>query len=91
MSSFPCLVRTVSGPGQIGIRWATGWRWRTVIWSSWQPGVSQIRCAVAFDLKTFCTVIGTDSVQVAAADVFDFFADQRGGRRVIRRADRESG
>jgi len=47
--------------------------------------------AVAFDLKTFFTVIGKDPVQVTAADVFDFLADQRGDRTVVRLADRESG
>ncbi len=47
--------------------------------------------AVAFDLKTFFTVVGKDPVEVTAADVFDFLADQRGDRTVIRLADRESG
>ena len=47
--------------------------------------------AVAFDLKTFFTVIGKDPVEVTAADVFDFLADQRGDRTVIRLADGESG
>ena len=37
--------------------------------------------AVAFDLKTFFTVIGKDPVQVTAADVFEFLADQRGPQR----------
>jgi integrase/recombinase XerD len=47
--------------------------------------------AVAFDLKAFFTVIGKDPVQVTAADVFEFLADQRGDRSVVRLADRESG
>src|SRR5262249_30366760 len=47
--------------------------------------------AVAFDLKAFFTVICKDPVEVTAADVFDFLADQRGDRTVIRLADRESG
>ena len=47
--------------------------------------------AVAFDLKAFFMVIGKDPVEVTAADVFDFLADQRGDRTVIRLADRESG
>jgi integrase/recombinase XerD len=46
---------------------------------------------VAFDLKTFFTVAGKDSVEVTAADVFDFLARQRGDRTVVRLADRESG
>jgi integrase len=47
--------------------------------------------AVAFDLKAFFAVIGKDPVEVTAADVFEFLADQRGDRTVIRLADRESG
>ncbi len=47
--------------------------------------------AVAFDLKTFFSVIDKDPVDVAATDVFDFLAQQRGDRKVVRMADRESG
>ena len=47
--------------------------------------------AVAFDLNAFFTVISKDPVAVAAADVFEFLADQRGDRTVIRLADRGSG
>src|SRR5213078_4945430 len=47
--------------------------------------------AVAFDLKAFFAVTGKDPVQVTAADVFDFLADQRGDRSVVRLVDRESG
>jgi integrase/recombinase XerD len=47
--------------------------------------------AVAFDLKAFFAVTGKAPVAVTAADVFDFLADQRGDRSVIRLADRESG
>jgi integrase len=46
---------------------------------------------VAFDLKGFFTVTGKDPVEVTAADVFEFLADQRGDRTVVRLADRESG
>jgi hypothetical protein len=35
--------------------------------------------AVAFDLKTLFTVVAKDPVAVAAVDVFEFLADQRGG------------
>jgi hypothetical protein len=34
--------------------------------------------AVAFDLKTFFTVITKDPCEVTGVDVFDFLADQRG-------------
>jgi len=47
--------------------------------------------AVAFDLKAFFAVTGKDPVEVTAADVFEFLADQRGDRTVVRLADRESG
>jgi hypothetical protein len=33
---------------------------------------------VAFDLKTFFTVVGKNSVEVTVADVSGFLADQRG-------------
>ncbi len=47
--------------------------------------------AVAFDLKTFFTIVGKGPVEVVAADVFEFLAAQRGDRTVVRLADRESG
>ncbi len=47
--------------------------------------------AVAFDLKTFFTVVGREPREVTPADVFEFLADQRGDRRVVRLSDRESG
>ena len=47
--------------------------------------------AVAFDLKTFFTVVVKDPVDVVAADIFEFLADQRGDRSVIRLSDGESG
>jgi hypothetical protein len=42
-------------------------------------------------LKTFFTVTRKHPLEVAAADVFDFLAHQRGDRTVVRLADRESG
>jgi integrase/recombinase XerD len=42
-------------------------------------------------LKTFFTVTGKDPAGVTAADVFEFLADQRGDRTVVRLADGESG
>src|SRR5215472_3101017 len=43
------------------------------------------------DLKAFFAVVAKDPAQVTAADVFDFLAEQRGDRTVVRLADRESG
>jgi hypothetical protein len=89
-NSFPCLERTFSGSGQV--RFRLGDR-LTDRYLEFEPG----RCrpntlrAVASHLKTFFMVVGKDPVEVTAADVFDFLADQRGDRTVIRLADRESG
>jgi hypothetical protein len=47
--------------------------------------------AVAFDLKTFFTVIVKSPTDVEPTDVFEFLAAQRGDRTVVRLADRESG
>ena len=46
---------------------------------------------MAFDLKAFFMATGKDPVEVTAAEVFEFLAHQRGDRRVVRLADRESG
>ena len=90
MSSFPCLARTVSSSGQVcyslGERLAD--RYLEFVAGRCRPNTLR---AVAFDLKWFFTVVGKDPVEVTAADVFDFLADQRGDRTVIRLADRESG
>jgi site-specific recombinase XerD len=90
MSSFPCLVRTVSGPGQV--RYSLGHRLvdRYLEFVAGRCRPNTLR-AVAFDLKTFFAVTGKDPVQVTAADVFEFLAHQRGDRTVVRLADRESG
>ena len=42
MSSFPCVVRSVTGAVRSGMRWATGW-W-TGIWSSWRAGCRRDGC-----------------------------------------------
>lgn len=47
--------------------------------------------AVALDLKVFFTVVDRDPVTVTPPDVFEFLAQQRGDRTVVRIADRESG
>lgn len=47
--------------------------------------------AVAHDLKTFFTVVEKAPAAVAAADVFEFLAHQRGDRAVVRISDGESG
>jgi site-specific recombinase XerD len=47
--------------------------------------------AISHDLKTFFTVVDKAPAEVVAADLFDFVADQRGDRTVIRISDGESG
>jgi integrase/recombinase XerD len=90
VSSFPCLARSVSSCGQV--RYQLGDRLvdRYLDFVAGRCRPNTLR-AVAFDLKAFFTVVGTDPVAVTAADVFDFLAHQRGDRTVVRLADRESG
>jgi site-specific recombinase XerD len=90
MSSFPCLVRVVSGSGQVQYRLGERLVDRYLAFVAGRCRPNTLR-AVAFDLKTFFTVIGKDPVQVTAADVFEFLAHQRGDRTVVRLADGESG
>jgi integrase/recombinase XerD len=90
MSSFPCLVRFVSGSGQVRYRPGDRLVDRYLEFVAGRCRPNTLR-AVAFDLKTFFTVIAKGPVQVTAADVFDFLADQRGDRTVVRLADGESG
>ena len=90
MSSFPCLARFVSGSGQARYRLGDRLVDRYLEFVAGRCRPNTLR-AVAFDLKTFFTVIGKGPVEVTAADVFDFLADQRGDRTVVRLADRESG
>ena len=90
MVSFPQMVRTTSGLGEA--RYALGDRLvdRYLEFVAGRTRPNTLR-AVAFDLKAFFAVVGKDPVQVTAADVFEFLADQRGDRSVVRLADRESG
>src|SRR5215831_3014588 len=90
MSSFPCLVRLVSGSGQVRYRLGDRLVDRYLEFVAGRCRPNTLR-AVAFDLKAFFTVAEKDLVQVTAADVFEFLAHQRGDRTVVRLADRESG
>src|SRR3954453_4585328 len=90
MNAFPCVVRSVSLSGEP--RYALG----EPLVDSYLEFVAG-RCrpntvrAVAFDLKVFFTVVDRDPVEVTPPDVFEFLAQQRGDRIVVRLADRESG
>lgn len=72
-----------------GTRW--GIRWSIRILPLWPVGAGPTLYAVTHDLKTFFSVVDKAPVEVVAADVFEFLADQRGDRTVVRMADRESG
>ncbi len=83
-----CAFRIGVWPGPLAFRrWAGG----PVSGVRGGPVPTEYAAGVAFDLKTFFAVTGKDPVEVTAADVFDFLADPRGDRSVIRLADRESG
>ena len=90
MSSFPCLVRSVSSAGDV--RYALGDpfvdRYLEFVAGRCRPNTLT---ATAFDLKTFFTVVERDPLAVTSADVFEFLAAQRGDRKVVRISDRESG
>ena len=90
MSSFPCLVRSISPAGET--RFALGDplvdRYLDFVAGRCRPNTLR---ATAFDLKTFFTVVERDPLAVTPADVFEFLAEQRGDRRVVRMSDRESG
>src|SRR6266702_1901180 len=90
MSDFPCLVRFMSGSGQVRYRLGDRLVDRYLEFVAGRCRPNTLRAA-AFDLKTFFAVTGRNPVEVTAADVFDFLADQRGDRTVVRLADRESG
>jgi site-specific recombinase XerD len=90
MTAFPTLVRTASPSGES--RYSLGHR-IVVLYLEFVAGrvrPNTLR-AVAFDLKTFFAVVVKDPLDVVAADIFEFLADQRGDRRVIRLSDGESG
>jgi integrase/recombinase XerD len=90
MSNFPCLVRVVSGSGQVRYRLGERLVDRYLEFVAGRCRPNTLR-AVAFDLKAFFKVVGKGPVEVTAADVFEFLAHQRGDRSVIRLADQESG
>ena len=90
MTTFPCLVRSVSSAGVARYRLGHSLVDRYLEFVAGRARPNTLR-AVAFDLKTFFTVVTKDRVEVCAVDVFEFLADQRGDRSVVRLADRASG
>jgi site-specific recombinase XerD len=90
MSQFPSLIRSSSAAGET--RFALGDplvdSYLEFVAGRARPNTLR---AIAFDLKTFFSVVRKDPVDVVAADVFDFLAHQRGDRKVVRISDGESG
>jgi hypothetical protein len=90
MTLFPCLIRSSTRAG--GTRFALGDplvdRYLEFVAGRARPNTVR---AVAFDLKAFFAVVAKEPVRVTPADVFEFMANQRGDRSVVRLADRESG
>jgi len=90
MNQFPCLIRT-STPGREA-RYALGDplidSYLAFVAGRSRPNTLR---AVAHDLKTFFSIVDKDPVEVAAADIFEFVAGQRGDRTVVRISDGESG
>ena len=90
MSLFPTLVRGASPNGEDRYFLGDPLVDRYLEFVAGRVRANTLR-AVAFDLKTFFTVVEKDPTEVVASDVFDFLARQRGDRRVVRLSDGESG
>jgi integrase/recombinase XerD len=90
MSFVPCLVRSSTAAGDRRYRLGDPLVDRYLEFVAGRSRPNTLR-AVAFDLKTFFAVVGKEPVEVQAADVFEFLAQQRGDRTVVRISDRESG
>ena len=86
MTDFPCLVRSATTSGQVRYRLGDPLvdRYLEFVAGRARPNALQ---AVAFDLKTFFTVVATDPREVSPADVFEFLAHQLGHRRPRSPAD----
>ena len=90
MSPFPNLVRGASPNGEDRYFLGDSLVDRYLEFVAGRVRADTLR-AVAFDLKTFFTVVDKNPTDVVAADIFDFLAHQRGDRRVVRLIDGESG
>jgi integrase/recombinase XerD len=90
MTQFPCLIRssTAGGEARYALDDPLVDSYLEFVAGRSRPNTLR---AVAHDLKTFFTVIDKDPVDVVAADIFEFVADQRGDRTVVRISDGESG
>ena len=90
MTFLPCLVRSSTAAGEVRFELGHPLVDRYLEFVAGRTRPNTVR-AVAFDLKTFFTVVDKEPAEVRPGDVFDFLAHQRGDRTVVRMADRESG
>jgi site-specific recombinase XerD len=90
MNKVPCLVRSSNAIGEVLYALGDPLLDSYLEFVAGRSRPNTLR-AVAHDLKTFFSVVAKDPVEVSTADIFDFIADQRGDRTVVRIADRESG
>ena len=90
MTQFPCLIRTSTAGGEVRFALGDPLADSYLAFVAGRSRPNTLR-AVAHDLKTFFSVIDKDPVDVTPADIFDFVADQRGDRSVVRISDGESG
>ena len=90
MTFSPCLIRSFTAAGEARFELGDPLLDRYLEFVAGRTRPNTLR-AIAFDLKTFFTVVGKDPESVDSSDVFEFLAHQRGDRTVIRISDRESG
>jgi site-specific recombinase XerD len=90
MSRFPCLVRCSTTGGESRFALGDPLVDSYLAFVAGRARANTLR-AVAHDLKTFFGVVDRDPADVVAADVFDFLAQQRGDRTVVRISDGEWG
>ena len=90
MTFLPCLVRSSTTACEVRFELGHPLLDRYLEFVAGRTRPNTVR-AVAFDLKTFFTVVDKEPAEVQPSDVFDFLAHQRGDRTVVRMADRESG
>ncbi len=90
MTFMPCLVRSSTAAGEYRFSLGDPLLDSYLAFVAGRSRPNTLR-ATAHDLKTFFSVVAKPPAEVAAADVFEFLADQRGDRSVVRIVDRESG
>ncbi len=90
MTFSPCLIRSSTPAGERRYSLGEPLVDSYLAFVAGRSRANTLR-AVAHDLKTFFAVVEKAPAEVVAADVFDFLADQRGDRKVLRISDGESG